>query len=169
MTAGPPHDQPGQEPSQRPQGQPGQYQPPPGYQPMQPPPPQGPAQQQWPPGQQYGSPAYPPAPQYPWPQHGTGGSTDKGFFGSLFDYGFRSFVTPKLVKIVYILATVSIGLTYLAFVVSGFRANGGIGVLVLIFGAIAAIFYLAFIRLTLELIYAVVRMSQDINQRLPSR
>jgi hypothetical protein len=32
---------------------------------------------------------------------------------------------------------------------------------------VAAIVYLAFIRMTLEIYYAVLRMSQDVNQRLP--
>jgi hypothetical protein len=202
MTAGPPHDQPGQDPSQRPpqpspqqpspqqpspQQPPTQHQPtqqpsyqPPGYQQQQsqfqPPPggyqPQAPRaqhSQQWPPAQQYGTPSYPPAPQYAPPQHEMAGAGDKGFFGSLFDYSFTSFVTPKLVKVVYILATVVIGLAYLGFVISAFAANGGVGVFALVFGGIGAIFYLGFIRLTLELAHAVVRMSQDINQRLPAK
>jgi hypothetical protein len=161
MTAGPPHDQPGHDPRNRPPDQPGQYQPPPGYQPMPQPP-----QYQWT-GQQP-PPGYPAAPPYGQPS-GTTGTSDKGFFGSLFDYSFHSFVTPRLVKIVFILATVVIGLTYVGFVIDAFRAQSAVGVFVLIFGAIGAIFYLAFIRMTLEFLYAVVRMSQDINQRLPYR
>ena len=34
----------------------------------------------------------------------------KGFFGSLFDYSFSSFVTPRIIKILYVLATILISL-----------------------------------------------------------
>ncbi len=130
----------------------------------------GTPQQQWPaPAAQHGAQQPGGYPQAPPPQQGMSGAGDKGFFGSLFDFGFTSFVTPKLVKVVYILATVVIALTYLGAIVSGFSVSAGLGVVVLIFGGIGAIFYLGFIRLILELAYAVVRMSQDINQRLPSR
>jgi Domain of unknown function (DUF4282) len=94
-------------------------------------------------------------------------STEKGFFGSLFDFSFNSFVTPKIVKLVYVVSTIAVAIGYLAFVVIGFKASVGAGVGVLLVGALVAIVYLAFIRMTLEFYYAIVRMSEDINRRLP--
>jgi uncharacterized protein DUF4282 len=108
---------------------------------------------------------YPAAP--PPPPPGAMGTDSSGFFSALFDFSFSTFATPKIVKFVYVLATIVIALGFVAFVISGFADNVGVGIFLLILGAIGAIVYLAFIRMTLEIYYAVVRMSQDVNQRLP--
>jgi hypothetical protein len=105
-------------------------------------------------------PAYPPGGNQP-----AGG--DGGFFAALFDFSFSQFVTPKIVKLVYVLATIAIALTYLVLVIASFTESAGAGVVVLLLGAVLALVYLAFIRMTLEFYFAIVRMSQDINQRLP--
>lgn len=104
-------------------------------------------------------PAYPPG--------GNPVTSGKGFFGALFDFSFNEFVTPKIVRFVYVLATAIIGLAYVIVVVSAFAEDAAIGLLVLLVGVVVAIFYLALIRMTLEFYYSVVRMSQDINRRLP--
>ena len=41
----------------------------------------------------------------------------------LFDFNFDSFVTPKVVKIVYILITIGLGILYLAIVISAFATR----------------------------------------------
>jgi len=92
----------------------------------------------------------------------------KGFFGALFDFSFNTFVTPKIVKFVYVLATILLVITYLVFVITGFAGdNPAIGIAFLLLGWIPFLFYLALIRMTLEFYYSIVRMSQDINERLP--
>jgi hypothetical protein len=106
-------------------------------------------------------------PPYPQPESGHEPQTYKGFIGSLFDFTFSSFVTPKIVKFVYVLATVGLGLTYLAFVIGGFGRSAGLGMLIVVLGAAVFIVYLAFIRMTLEFYYAIVRMSEDLHHRLP--
>lgn len=96
-------------------------------------------------------------------------SETKGFFGALFDFSFNTFVTPKIVKIVYVLVTILLALAWIVYVIIGFATEEpAIGVLVLLLGWIPALLYLAFIRMTLEFYYSVVRMSQDINRRLPA-
>lgn len=90
-----------------------------------------------------------------------------GFFGALFDFGFDTFITPRLVKVIYILATVGIGL-YLLFLLSvAFQADAVFGVAALVLAPLFAIFLLAMVRMTLEFYLATVRMSEDIHQRLP--
>ena len=90
----------------------------------------------------------------------------KGFFGSLFDFTFSSFITPIIVKVVYVLATVALVLGWLLLVGAAFSQSAGAGLGVLVFGPIAVIIYLAFIRMTLEFYLAIVRMSEDIHHRL---
>ncbi|QZQ53735.1 DUF4282 domain-containing protein (plasmid) [Curtobacterium sp. TC1] len=91
----------------------------------------------------------------------------KGFFGALFDFSFNHFVTPIIVKIVYILVLVALVIGWLIAVITGFAQNVGIGLVFLIIGAIGVIVYLALIRMTLELYLSIVRMSEDIHHRLP--
>jgi len=104
------------------------------------------------------------------PQYGPSGASGdaKGFIGSLFDFSFNSFVTPKIVRFVYILLTIAIVLGYVGFVIAGFADSAVSGVLVLLLGWIPALLYLALFRMTLEFYYSVVRMSEDINRRLPA-
>lgn len=111
----------------------------------------------------------PPAGGPPYTQGGGAASSvsDSGFFSALFDLDFATFVTPKIVKVVYILAIVGLVLGYLFFVVTGFIQNIGIGLMFLILGAVGLIVYLALIRMTLEFYYALIRMSEDIHRRLP--
>jgi hypothetical protein len=95
-------------------------------------------------------------------------NASKGFLGALFDFSFTHFVTPMIVKFVYVLAVVALGLTWLFFLIAAFAESAGIGVVVLILGPIGMLIYLAFIRMTLEFYLAVTRMSEDIHKRLPA-
>lgn len=95
------------------------------------------------------------------------GSDPAGFFKALFDFSFSHFVTPKVVKFIYILATVMIALTWFFLLIAAASNGGGLSILiVLLLGPIAAILYLTFIRMTLEFYLATVRMSEDIHHRL---
>ncbi len=97
---------------------------------------------------------------------GAGRAKGKGFFGALFDFSFEHFVTPMLVKAVYIVALVALGLGWLIWLVAGFSQSTGFGVAVLVLGPILLFLYLCLIRMTLEFYLAITRMSQDIHQRL---
>ncbi|MFD1053307.1 DUF4282 domain-containing protein [Terrabacter terrigena] len=90
-----------------------------------------------------------------------------GFFTALFDFSFTNFVTPILVRFVYLLATVALVATWLVLLFSGFVQGVGTGLAVLILGPIFLVIYLAVIRMTLEFYLSVVRMSEDIHKRLP--
>ena len=102
------------------------------------------------------------------PPSGAGGGQvpGKGFFGALFDFSFEHFVTPMLVKAVYIVALVALGIGWLFWLVVSFSQSTGLGVGVLIFGPVLLFLYLCLIRMTLEFYLAVTRMSQDIHHRL---
>jgi Domain of unknown function (DUF4282) len=86
-------------------------------------------------------------------------------FAALFDFSFNTFVTPAVVKILYMFGMVLIGLGYFAALIAGFSQGVGFGLIALIVGAVAALFYLIFFRVLLEFYYAVVRMSEDIHRK----
>lgn len=103
-------------------------------------------------------------------------ASSAGFLQSLFDFNFNHFITPKIVKIVYIIATVLVGLATLAMIFSAlgliFGADNGLmvlmGLMFLVASPILGLIYLAFARMSLELYYAVIRLSEDVHNG-PSR
>lgn len=138
-----------------------------------PPPPGGPVS----PGQP-GPPSHEPPHHEPQHSHGGPGAlvssggealadSSAGFFPALFDFSFNTFVTPKIVRIVYVLAVVWAAVGYVFAVIGGFASSIGTGLAALIFGPIVAIIWLAVVRIGLEFGISVVRMSEDVHRRLP--
>jgi Domain of unknown function (DUF4282) len=108
----------------------------------------------------------PPPPASPPPAGAQGGRpapAPRNFFGALFDFGFNTFATPVVIKVLYILGLIAIALGYVAIVISGFADSAATGLIALIGGAVGALFYVIFFRVFLEFYYAVVRMSEDIR------
>lgn len=137
----------------------------PNYGQQQQPPPYGQPPTGQPPASGSGYTAYPSGPGPAMPAAGR-----KGFLGALFDFSFTSFVTPTIVKFVYILITIGLALAYLLLVIVGFAGDTpAAGVVVLLLGWIPFLVYLALARMTLEFYFALVRMSEDIHHRLPAR
>lgn len=94
-------------------------------------------------------------------------SDTTGFLPALFDFTFTHFVTPKLVRFVYLLATIALAVGWLLFLFTAFAQSTAFGLVVLIFGPLLVIIYLAVIRMTLEFYLSIVRMSEDVHHRLP--
>ena len=93
-------------------------------------------------------------------------SPSVGFFGALFDFSFREFVTSRIIKILYILWLVAIGLGVLSGLVSSIATMslsffGGFLMLlgVLVGGAIAVLLS----RVVLELLIVIFRISEDLG------
>jgi len=87
-----------------------------------------------------------------------------GFVSSLFDFDFTSFVTPKIIKILYILIVVSTGLAGLAWTLIDFRISVAFGLITLI--VIAPLIFFVTIgiyRVILEFFAVVFRLAEDIR------
>jgi hypothetical protein len=93
----------------------------------------------------------------------------KRFFGALFDFSFNHFVTPSIIRVLYVLGLIGIALTYLSFIIYAFMYSVAQGIITLLFGLVVAFIYLALWRVTLEFFLAVVRMSEDIHHHGFSR
>lgn len=92
----------------------------------------------------------------------------KSFFAALFDFNFKSFVTTKIIKVVYIVVTAAVGLGVLFFIISALVTRSPLAIIgALILGPLIGLIYLALARMTLELYYAVIRLSEDVHERLP--
>jgi hypothetical protein len=84
-----------------------------------------------------------------------------GFLRSLFDLSFSSFVTTKVVKLVYLLTLLAIGLLAVFFVIAGFSQSPALGaVVLLILAPLSSLFYAVYARVLLEFIIAVFRIAE---------
>ena len=88
---------------------------------------------------------------------------DKGFIGSLFDFSFSSFVTPKIVKVLYVLITIWTALLALTILIIGFRTGGLAGGLftLIIIEPIFILLTLGIYRVVLEAFMVVFRIYEE--------
>jgi hypothetical protein len=91
--------------------------------------------------------------------------TQLGFFESLKDTRFNNLITPKLVRFLYIVSVVVLGIGAIVFVISGFAHSAGTGVITLIVAPIIAFIYLILVRLYLELIVVTFKI-RDAAERV---
>ena len=99
------------------------------------------------------------------PPEGKAKDGTKGFFGALFDFSFTSFVTPKIIKVLYVLITIWTVLWALVFLRLGFKyggAAGGFFTLVVV-DPILVLLTLGVYRMVLELFMVVHRMHDDLK------
>ena len=103
-----------------------------------------------------------PPPMAPPPGAGQYRSSEgRGFWSRFFDFSFREFITPSIIKVLFILAMVVIGLGVLAAIIIGFMTGAGTGVFVLIGSLIYGFIMLLFARVWLEIVIVFFRIHED--------
>jgi uncharacterized membrane protein len=86
---------------------------------------------------------------------------EKGFLSSLFDVSFSNLITTRVIKVIYILSMILIGLTALVFVAGAFSNSVAAGLFTLVILApLAALLYLIYVRVILEVIICVFRITE---------
>lgn len=86
---------------------------------------------------------------------------EQGFLASLFDMSFSSLVTTRVIKVLYVLSMVVIGLTALFFVAAAFTNSVAAGLLVLVIVApLMSLLYLVYVRVLLEIVIAIFRIME---------
>ncbi|WP_166972819.1 DUF4282 domain-containing protein [Brevibacterium atlanticum] len=118
----------------------------------------------------YGQPGYAQT-----PQSGTG---EKGFFKSLFDFRFDSFIAVKWAGFIYIIAMIVAALSYIGTIVAGISAGVAAGstmayysggpsfnilplILAIVFGWIIPALWVIGVRLVLELIVSNIKTAEN--------
>jgi hypothetical protein len=87
-----------------------------------------------------------------------------GFLGALFDFGFTSFVTPKVIKVLYVLLMIGTIVSALAFTIVAFKASAVFGIVALVFGdPLIILVVLAIFRIFLEFFVVIFRAAEDIR------
>ena len=108
-------------------------------------------------------PEFPPQPPSSPPPPASGDATP-GFIRSLFDFKFESYVTTRILRVLYVLVTVLYSLGALvAFLLLVLR-GGTVGVLgAVIVVPLAYIIYLATARVFFEVLMVVFRIGEDVH------
>lgn len=110
---------------------------------------------QAPPTGQFGAPA----------NYAATGPTQPSFISSLFDFSFRSFATPTLLQITYVVSLVMIGLSYLVTVILGFSTGYPVfGLAFLLMGAPGVALSVLFTRMFLEYLAVIFRINDNLTE-----
>jgi Domain of unknown function (DUF4282) len=88
----------------------------------------------------------------------------KGFLRSLYDFGFTSLITPKVIRFVYALLVIINSIGAVLFLLGCLASRNG---LLIVFGLIfVPVFYLVYmilLRITMELIVVFFKMGDDVH------
>jgi len=88
----------------------------------------------------------------------------RSFLSALFDFGFTSFVTPKVIKVLYTLIVIGTVASALVFTIVAFKASTAFGLLTLVLGdPLFILIVLAFYRIILEFFVVTFRVADDIR------
>ena len=88
----------------------------------------------------------------------------RGFLSALFDFGFTSFVTPKIIKMLYMLVVIGTAVSALVFTIIVFKASVPFGILTLVFAdPLFILIVLAIYRIILEFFAVTFRVAEDIR------
>jgi hypothetical protein len=87
-----------------------------------------------------------------------------GFWARLFDLSFEEFITPSIIKVLFLIAIVVIGLSVLGAIVMGFVSSGALGIVILVAALVAGFIYLLFARVFLEMVVVFFRIRDDTEE-----
>ena len=101
---------------------------------------------------------------YGMPMYPTGipaGSETKGFFGRLFDLSFKSYVTPSVVRVLFVVMIILATLTWIIYTILAFTASAGAGFAVLLLGWIGALLLIIIYRMGMEISVAIISIAEN--------
>jgi hypothetical protein len=91
--------------------------------------------------------------------------TQRGFLASLLDISFTSMVGTKLVRVLYLLTIIWVGLTALFYILLAFHQSPTLGILVLLVVApVMSLFMLGFARIILEICIGLFQIMANSNE-----
>jgi hypothetical protein len=89
---------------------------------------------------------------------------NKSFFNSLFDFSFSSFITPKIIKVLFVIGIVLSVIYAIAIIATAFAAHIALGIVVLILSPIVFILFVLAIRVYLEILIIMFRIQNDVAE-----
>ncbi len=86
----------------------------------------------------------------------------QSFFSGLFDFSFREYVTPKIIRVIFVILIVFAALGALALLITSSRGGGFGIVLGIIFAVVGFFLYVILFRIYLEVVSALFRINDNI-------
>lgn len=88
----------------------------------------------------------------------------KGFFGRLFDTSFSEYITPSIIKVIFIIGVLLAGIAAILLLFGGVRGGGMGAVLSLVIAPIAFVLYVIGVRISCELIIIMFRICDNTSK-----
>ena len=92
---------------------------------------------------------------------------EPSFLSSLFDFSFQSMITPRIIKLLYILVIVGAGLTGLAMLVSGLTSlefAGPTAMVLVVLGPVSFLVTVIYGRVLLEVVVIFFKMGEEVSE-----
>jgi hypothetical protein len=86
-----------------------------------------------------------------------------GFLGALFDFSFSTFITGKLIRILYALGLIVCGLTALSILFAAFSQGFMAGILGLVLAPVMFLFGAMYLRVILEVLMVIFRIAENVQ------
>ena len=91
------------------------------------------------------------------------------FLSALFDFSFSEFITTKIIKVLYGIGIVGAAIGALAFIIGGFSASAGKGILFLILSPIVFFVYVILARVWLEIVIVLFKIAENVGKMAESK
>lgn len=91
-------------------------------------------------------------------------SEEKGFFGSLFDFSFTSFVFPKVIKVVFAILVVFAAIAAIAVLVMAFNNSTTTGIAALVLSPFIFCLYVLLFRIWMEVAIVLFRILDNVQK-----
>jgi len=102
-----------------------------------------------------------PAPTAPGPAPtGSSSTNGAGFFARLFDVSMKSFITPSIIKVLFVLGLVVISIFSLILLIAGTQAEDG-GVVLILLAPLYWFIGVLYLRVILEVIVVLFRIEEN--------
>jgi hypothetical protein len=92
-------------------------------------------------------------------------SSNKSLISRVFDLSFSEFVTPSIIKVIFVLGVVLAGLVSLAILISFISQGGGAIVVGLILAPLIFMIYTLFVRVMCEIYILLFRIEENTRSR----
>lgn len=89
---------------------------------------------------------------------------EKGFFSSLFDLSFSDFITPRIIKLLFVISIIVSVIAAGVLLVSGLSQGDGAALLALIGAPLLFLLYVIMARVWLEVIMVLFRIADNTDQ-----
>jgi len=85
----------------------------------------------------------------------------KGFFAKLFDLSLKTYITPSIVRVLYVITMVISVIVWLVIIIAAFHGSVALGIVAIILGWIVGLLVLIGFRLTFEVTLAIIRIAEN--------